>query len=212
MKVTVKYTNRKRKNKHGFRKRMGTKGGRSVLARRRKRGRREISAQLNFSISSAEFNHIMKVSKSLVIGDLSFKYTSISGPSLGLIVSKHYGNSVSRNLFKRRCRALFRAKFINRGSMISLVVRPNKQNISFLELDTSFGRLYEQICIQVYFHIFNPVLPFFYFTTFSGKLSILSNMFFFWNGDDRKIWCYFGWVAGNKAFISLPSIQPTLRL
>ena len=146
MKVTVKYTNRKRKNKHGFRKRMGTKGGRAILARRRKRGRREISAQLNFSIPSAEFNHTMKASKSLLIGDLSFKYTSRSQPALGLIVSKYYGNSVARNLFKRRCRSLFKSVFIDQGAMVALVVRPNKQNISFVNMGAAFGKLYEKIC------------------------------------------------------------------
>ena len=44
MKVKIKYTNRKRKNKHGFMKRMGTTCGRAILARRRKKGRKEISA------------------------------------------------------------------------------------------------------------------------------------------------------------------------
>ena len=86
----------------------------------------------------------MKVSKSLLIGDLSFKYTPRSQPALGLIVSRYYGNSVARNLFKRRCRSLFRTKFINQGFNIALIVRPNRQNISFIEMDLALGRLYEK--------------------------------------------------------------------
>ena len=51
MKMTFQPKKRQRSKVHGFRKRMSTAGGRKVLASRRAKGRKKLSAQVTFHVT-----------------------------------------------------------------------------------------------------------------------------------------------------------------
>ena len=62
------------------------------------------------------------------------------------MVNKKYGNAPSRNLFKRRSRALF-SELVEQCSdlNIGLMIKPLKQNVSFRDLKDCFGLLNKKI-------------------------------------------------------------------
>ena len=80
-----------------------------------------------------------------MIRGVSFRYICGKGPRLGMIVSKRYGNSVQRSLFKRRCRSLFKELILDFDSKICIIVQPIKGRCTFSEIRDAF----EGFCGQV---------------------------------------------------------------
>ncbi len=96
---------------------------------------------MHFSLSRKEFRAVYSQSISKPIGDLLFYYSNYSSPRLGLIVSKKYGNAVSRNLFKRRIREIFIHKILQANINMAIIIKPLKKDIKYSAINNSFDKL-----------------------------------------------------------------------
>ena len=137
VKRTYQPNKRKHSKVHGFRKRMSTKNGRKVLARRR----RDLSVEKAYRIKrNSEFQKIYKKGKSVanrqfVVYTLNNEYEHFR---LGISVSKKIGNAVTRNRIKRAIRENFK---VHKQDMISkdiiVIARQPAKNMSTLEIQGS---------------------------------------------------------------------------
>ena len=99
---------------------------------------------MKYALSSIEFKDVYHNSNSLLVHNLLFKYTYNETPKLGFIVSRKSGNSVQRNLFKRRCRYAF-YKLIKEGFTYSIIIKPKAKNITWETINKSFESLHAEI-------------------------------------------------------------------
>ena len=79
-----------------------------------------------------------------MVQDIRYYYIYDENPRLGFIVSRKYGNSVGRNLFKRRCRYIF-YKLIKNGCSYSIIIKPKVKNIQWHTIKDSFESVHEKI-------------------------------------------------------------------
>jgi len=93
---------------------------------------------LKNALSATQFKSIFTGSKSLRAGDLLFRFKVDRNPLLGLIVSRMYGNAVQRNLFKRRCRAIF-SDLKGHKFPYSLIITPRQKNLNWTDISLAFS-------------------------------------------------------------------------
>lgn len=176
MKMTFQPKKRHRAKVHGFRKRMSTKGGRKVLAARRAKGRKRLSAWTAFMWSI--FLIIQKGRKMVFSESLKknkdFRNVYENGKSyadkylvmyvlennkninrLGISASKKVGNSVVRHRFARLVRESYRLheNIFNSGLDIVVVARKSAASVGFFEIENALLHLSKlHHIIKIYFY------------------------------------------------------------
>ena len=136
MKRTYQPSKRKRRNKHGFRARMKTKGGQNILRRRRRKGRAKLTpvwplGHTSFPKTSrlklaSDFRDLIKSGRSFRGQGLAiyFRTSTTTESRLGILVSKRiFKRAVDRNRVKRAIREFYRKEKHHFSKPLDLVVR-----------------------------------------------------------------------------------------
>ena len=167
MKMTFQPKKRQRSKVHGFRKRMSTAGGRKVLASRRAKGRKKLSAYVTDNVTflymqlRGWWNMKMKDYTSLK-KNIDFQKVYKEGKSkankylvmyvlpndlginrLGISVSKKVGNSVVRHHLTRLIRESYRlnSNMFNSSLDIVVVVRTTARDKNYHSLESALMHL-----------------------------------------------------------------------
>lgn len=169
MKMTYQPKKRSRSKVHGFRARMSSKGGRRVLAARRLKGRKRLSAQatafvvflLRIQLQILRKENYMKFSESLKKNSY-FQNVYKNGKSyanrffvmyvlendldknrLGISVSKKVGNSVIRHHVTRLVREAYRLQEerFDCGLDIVVIARVSAKQVSYHETERAILHL-----------------------------------------------------------------------
>ena len=163
MKMTFQPKKRQRARVHGFRSRMSTAGGRKVLAARRLKGRKKLSAyatllwsfllllgyfQMKFSESLKKSKDFQKVynkgnsyANRLLVMYVLENHTDKN--RLGISVSKKVGNSVIRHHLTRLIREGYRLQedMFNSGLDIVVIARGTARDASFHQISSALKHL-----------------------------------------------------------------------
>ena len=128
MKRTYQPSNLVRKRRHGFRARMATKTGRQLIARRRAKGRKTLSTQIQMvKLESLKKSNQFK--KALTEKKVHTEYFSIfaarnffkpklkSNLIISFVMKKKIGNAVKRNKIRRKLKAYVQKLLKKRGAI-----------------------------------------------------------------------------------------------
>ena len=97
---------------------------------------------MGFSINHEIFNHINSSPKYFSDGDLTFLYKSCDDNYLGFILPRRLGAAHDRNLFKRRCRAIFQS--MNKNKLLSnmgIIIKTKRINVPYKNISGAFSGL-----------------------------------------------------------------------